>query len=127
MGLVPATGDVRLGPAEILRAPTWRRAELGVGFVPEGRGTFAPLSVRENLLLGGYTVDARTRAKRLEEIFGLFPVLQERFDQGASLLSGGEPQMLAVGRALMCSPKALILDEPSMGLAPAITRLLFAT
>lgn len=127
MGLEPATGSVSISGREMLSQPTYIRASLGVGFVPEGRGVFGPLSVRENLLLGGYRLDSRLHAKRLDLVCELFPVLGRRFDQHASSLSGGEQQMLAVGRALMSDPDVLICDEPSMGLAPAVSKTLFET
>jgi len=127
MGLEPATGTVSISGREMLGQPTYMRASLGVGFVPEGRGVFGPLSVRENLLLGGYCVDSKLHARRLDLVCELFPVLGRRFDQHASSLSGGEQQMLAVGRALMSDPAVLICDEPSMGLAPAVSKTLFAT
>lgn len=127
MGLVPATGSVRLDGKELLGGPTHRRAALGVAFVPEGRGIFAPLSVRENMLLGGYLLSTADRARRLGELCDLFPVLGQRLEQGSSSLSGGEQQMLAVARALMTRPAVLICDEPSMGLAPAVCKVLFET
>jgi branched-chain amino acid transport system ATP-binding protein len=102
----------------------------GVSLVPEGRQLFAPLTVLENLILGAYSLprkDRRERARvRLEQIYTLFPILRERRSQPAGTLSGGEQQMLAVGRALMSRPKLLLLDEPSMGLAPMVAREIFA-
>lgn len=127
MGLVSATGSARIDGHELLGEPTHRRAALGVAFVPEGRGLFAPLSVRENILLGGYLVPGPERAKRMKEMCELFPVLGRRLEQDASSLSGGEQQMLAVARALMTRPRVLICDEPSMGLAPAVSKMLFDT
>ncbi|MER2535144.1 MAG: ABC transporter ATP-binding protein [Rhizobiaceae bacterium] len=127
MGLVPARGRVLIDGQDLLGLPTHRRAALGVAFVPEGRGLFAPLSVRDNILLGGYLVSSADRSKRLKEVCDLFPVLGRRLDQEASSLSGGEQQMLAVARALMTSPSVLICDEPSMGLAPAVSKMLFDT
>jgi branched-chain amino acid transport system ATP-binding protein len=100
----------------------------GVTLVPEGRRIFAPLSVRENLLLGAYTRSSRQELEQtMEEIFTLFPRLKERLHQRGGTLSGGEQQMLAVGRALMSRPQFLLLDEPSLGLAPIVIDAMFNT
>lgn len=103
---------------------------LGCSLVPEGRQVFAPMTVRENLMLGGYVQYRRNRKKEveadLERIFGLFPRLREREKQLAGTLSGGEQQMLAIGRALMARPKLIMMDEPSMGLAPLIVKDIFS-
>lgn len=100
----------------------------GITLVPEGRRIFAPLTVRENLLLGAYTRSSRQELEQtLEEIFTLFPRLQERLNQRGGTLSGGEQQMLAVGRALMSRPRLLLLDEPSLGLAPIVIDAMFET
>lgn len=127
MGLVPAEGSVSAGGQPLLGTPVHRRAAAGIAFVPEGRGIIAPLTVEENILLGGYTLGAALRRRRLDEVCGLFPILAERLGQQSSSLSGGEQQMLAVARALMTKPRILICDEPSMGLAPTISKLLFRT
>ncbi len=100
----------------------------GITLAPEGRRIFSPLSVRENLMAGAYTrTDRREIESTMEEIFELFPRLKERINQRGGTLSGGEQQMLAVGRALMSRPKLLMLDEPSLGLAPIVINLMFET
>jgi branched-chain amino acid transport system ATP-binding protein len=100
----------------------------GITLVPEGRRIFAPLSVRENLLVGAYTRrDRHAIQKTMDEVFQLFPRLKERVKQRGGTLSGGEQQMLAVGRALMSQPKLLMLDEPSLGLAPLVIDMMFET
>lgn len=125
MGLIPATGSVTVHGGEVLGSPAHRRAALRVGFVPEGRGVVPGLSVRENLLLGAYRAPRGRSRTVMGEVLDFFPVLRARLDQLSGTLSGGEQQMLAIGRALMVEPQVLILDEPSMGLAPAIARDVF--
>jgi len=98
----------------------------GIIQVPEGRRIFPSLSINENLIMGGYLASAAEIAIRKEEVFQIFPILKERINQQAGTLSGGEQQMLAMGRALMGNPKLLLLDEPSMGLSPIITREIFS-
>ena len=125
--LRPRRGEVRFAGERIDRLPCHRVVELGVVHVPEGRKVFPSLAVRENLELGSYTRAAKARrADSLERVFTLFPRLRERMRQPAGTLSGGEQQMLAIGRALMALPKLLMLDEPSLGLAPLIVKEIFA-
>ncbi len=118
-GLAPAApGSIRFGGRDLAGIPAFARARAGLVMVPEGRGVFAQLSVEENLAMGAYArADAGVAADRAR-VFELFPRLAERRRQTAGTLSGGEQQMLAIGRALMSRPKLLALDEPSMGLAP---------
>jgi branched-chain amino acid transport system ATP-binding protein len=125
MGLLSARGHIGFRDAEIISVPLEMRVQAGLCLVPERRELFADMPVEDNLLLGGFR---RTRAERkqsLEEIFVRLPRLQERRQQLAGTLSGGERQMLAMGRALMARPVLLMLDEPSLGLAPKIVRDVF--
>jgi branched-chain amino acid transport system ATP-binding protein len=129
-GLHPLTkGRLLFNGQNIAGLPAERILRLGVGQVPEGRQIFAPLSVLDNLTLGAYLRFKREEKKKvlrdLESILEIFPVLQERQKQRAGTLSGGEQQMLAIGRTLMARPKLLLLDEPSMGLAPMVIRDIF--
>lgn len=126
-GLVKTnSGSIVLNGQEITKFPAHKIAELGVAYVPEGRRLFSKLSVMENLLVGSYLKLVRPhRKKNFEEIFELFPILSERRDQLAGTLSGGEQQMLAIARGLMACPKLLLLDEPSLGIAPVIVDRIF--
>ncbi len=126
-GMVRTAGTIRLGGRDLTGLATEKVARLGVGHVPEGRGTFAALTVAENLRLGAYgRRDAAGVKDDLDRWYGAFPRLAERRSQAAGSLSGGEQQMLAIARALLSRPKLLLLDEPSLGLAPRVTRELFA-
>jgi len=126
--LQPRQGHIRLQGEELLAYRPHHIVARGVVQVPEGRRVFARLSVLENLELGAYTCrDSRRLAANLEQVFTLFPRLQDRRHQLAGTLSGGEQQMLAMGRASMANPRVLLLDEPSMGLAPVLVDDIFAT
>jgi len=129
-GLLPAKrGRIEFGGQPIHHLSAEKIVSQGISQVPEGRQVFGELSVRDNLLLGAYPryrkLDRRQLREELRKIFGLFPVLEQRAGQKAGTLSGGEQQMLAIGRALMAGPRLLLLDEPSMGLAPIITQEIF--
>jgi branched-chain amino acid transport system ATP-binding protein len=125
-GLQPCAGKIIFNGEDIGGTPPEWRVRRGIVQVPEGRQVFGPLSVEDNLRLGAYT---RTRAEsnaELERVYALFPVLKQRRQQAAGVLSGGQQQMLAMGRGLMAGPRLLLLDEPSMGLAPRLVQEIFA-
>lgn len=128
VGLVQGTGDVRFGGATLPASDPRGCTMRGVVLVPEGRGIFGPMTVLENLDLGAYleTDKGQVRA-RMERVFALFPRLKDRQQQLGGSLSGGEQQMLAIGRGLMAAPKMLLLDEPSLGLAPRLAEEIFVT
>ncbi len=128
-GLVPTRGGtVRYAGEEITGTPSFRLVERGLAMVPEGRGIFRQLTVVENLAMGAFVRKDRESVRRdLERVFELFPRLAERRSQSGGTLSGGEQQMLAIGRALMSRPRLLLLDEPSMGLAPLLVQRIFET
>jgi branched-chain amino acid transport system ATP-binding protein len=129
MGLVPrAAGTMRFGDRDLTRVPARNMVRLGIGYVPEGRRVFAGLTVEKNLLLGAYARrwDAATR-QTLGEVYELFPVLAQMRARLAGALSGGQQQMLAIGRALMAKPVLMLLDEPSMGLSPKLVEVIGET
>jgi branched-chain amino acid transport system ATP-binding protein len=126
MGLVPARGgEVRFHGRPTRGTPTHRLVREGLILVPEGRAIFSNLSVRENLEMGAYARRDRGIAQDFEKVYGIFPRLKEREKQTGGTLSGGEQQMLAIARALMSRPKVLLLDEPSLGLAPILVHTIF--
>jgi branched-chain amino acid transport system ATP-binding protein len=123
--VTPVSGRITYQGADLLAVPSWRRAHLGIAHVPEGRQVFGALTVLENLEMGAYSQSGRSEWTRNIERISLFPVLAERRHQLAGTLSGGEQQMLAIGRGIASSPRLLLLDEPSMGLAPTVADLIF--
>ncbi|HQY29343.1 MAG TPA: ABC transporter ATP-binding protein [Burkholderiaceae bacterium] len=122
-----AGGNVRFEGADITKLPARARVRMGIVQVPEGRQVFGPLSVEDNLRLGAYVRPASELPESLERVYRLFPILAQKRREAAGTLSGGQQQMLAMGRALMTKPKLLLLDEPSMGLAPRLVAEIFAT
>jgi branched-chain amino acid transport system ATP-binding protein len=127
-GLTPASsGTVSFGGQDITRVPAHEIVSYGIALAPEGRHCFARMTVRENLDLGAYHRKGPEIATDLDRVFSLFPRLHEREKQKAGTMSGGEQQMLAIGRALMARPKLLMLDEPSMGIAPILVQRIYET
>jgi branched-chain amino acid transport system ATP-binding protein len=127
--LIPRAGSIRLDGQDVTRLPSHARTHLGIALVPEGRRVFPYLTVRENLELGAFK-HRHDKAKvrgLIEKMFAMFPRLHERAGQNAGTLSGGEQQMLALGRAMMSEPRLLCLDEPSLGLAPMVVQDIFRT
>jgi branched-chain amino acid transport system ATP-binding protein len=125
-GVMASAGRIEYRGRDIATMPAHARARLGIAHVPEGRKVFPSLTVLENLEMGSYRADAkRRRAEGLELVYGLFPILRERKLQLGSSLSGGEQQMLALGRAIMAQPDLLLLDEPSQGLGPRVVEAIF--
>ena len=126
-GFEPVTsGSMRFGDRDLISCQPYERAALGIFHIPQGRGTLTKFTVQENLIMGAYEKKAREHLKdRLDEAFAMFPKLRERRKQIAGSLSGGEQQMLAIARALMMNPKLIIMDEPSLGLAPIIVEEVF--
>ncbi|MVO18211.1 ABC transporter ATP-binding protein [Parasedimentitalea huanghaiensis] len=120
-----ASGTISFDGTDLLSLPVERKAQLGIGVSPEGRRVFGDLTVRENLIAGGISLPARQAEARIDTLVERFPILKERIDQESGTLSGGEQQMLAIARGLMTSPRFLILDEPSLGLAPKIVSQVF--
>lgn len=128
MGMQPVSGGaIRFGGEDITRRPATERPALGITLVPEGRRLFKDMTVRDNLLLGLHHKEARKRAVGLDHVYDLFPILGKRPKQLAGTMSGGEQQMVALGRALVSQPSLLVLDEPSLGLAPIVVQEVFRT
>jgi branched-chain amino acid transport system ATP-binding protein len=126
-GTIPVTaGSIKWFGEDLVKMPANKRAEMGIAHIPQGRGILSTLSIKDNLILGSYT--KRTRSRRIElmeKVFLTFPVLKDRLNLIAGTLSGGQQQMLAIGRAMIMDPKLLILDEPSLGLAPIVVDEVF--
>jgi len=125
-GLLKSEGNIFFLDQNISSMKAYERTRLGIIHVPEGRGVFPKLSVIENLEIGGYNIDKKTLKNNIDLVFSIFPRLKDRIKQKAGTLSGGEQQMLAIGRGIVASPKILLLDEPSLGLAPIVVKNIFS-
>jgi branched-chain amino acid transport system ATP-binding protein len=124
--LTPSAGEIRFSSHPTEKLPAYDLVQLGMGMVPEGRGVFKRMTILENLQMGAFLKkDAKAVQQKLEEVYSYFPRLKERLPQLAGTLSGGEQQMLAIGRAMMAEPQLLLLDEPSMGLSPIMVETIF--
>jgi branched-chain amino acid transport system ATP-binding protein len=124
--LTPSAGEIEFAHQQTKKLPAFELVRLGLGMVPEGRGVFKRMTILENLQMGAYLkTDAKEIERKLEEVYSYFPRLKERITQLAGTLSGGEQQMVAMGRAMMAQPKLLLLDEPSMGLSPIMVETIF--
>lgn len=123
--LIPTSGEVLFNGSDVTSLPADERLKRGIAFVPQGRSVFSNMSVRENLLMGGYVMDDEQTRKRIDDVFEIFPALEESAEQSATSLSGGQQQMLELGRGLITEPDVLLVDEPSLGLAPAIVEDIF--
>ena len=124
--LTPSAGEIEFASKQTKKLPAYELVRLGLGMVPEGRGVFKRMTILENLQMGAYLkTDPKEIERKLEEVYSYFPRLKERLTQLAGTLSGGEQQMVAMGRAMMAQPKLLLLDEPSMGLSPIMVETIF--